>query len=79
MTQTKLLFLKPAIHEGQTVVVRKPDNPTAILPVEGAWVAPNPYWWRRLSEGSVTKSRPAKKQSSKKTAQKASSRKESDK
>jgi len=49
-----LLFLKPA---NPKIIVRDPVNRKA-LPADGAKVADNSYWQRRLKDGDVVKTKP---------------------
>ncbi|WP_046079639.1 DUF2635 domain-containing protein [Halomonas sp. HG01] len=65
-------YVKPA---RQGLVVRQPHNARP-LPAEGAWVAWNSYWMRRMAEGSVVKGTPPKP--AKRTPAKAASQPQED-
>lgn len=67
-------YIKPA-REG--LVVRQPHNGRP-LPAEGGEVAWNRYWMRRMSDGSVVKAEPHKKQPKAKAAPVATDEKGTD-
>lgn len=55
------IYVKPAPDaDGNPLRVRLPDRPMEFLPAEGDLVDKNPFWLRRLRDGSVVEAKPAK-------------------
>lgn len=56
------ITIKPATAD---LKIRLPDRPMEYLPAEGAAVEKNTFWLRRLRDGSVIETKPAKTKTTK--------------